>query len=516
MAGTAKAAVWIMIATMLSKLLGFFREVVLASFYGTGAYADVFLLTLNIPGLIIAIVGSAIATIYVPIYFETKEKEGTEGALKFTNNMINIIALLAIVVAILGLLFTEEFVKVFAVGFTGEKFRIAVSFTKIMIIGVIFLALSKILGTYLNVNDSFTVPSLIGIPYNIFIISAIAISTKTNVIIMAIGALLGMASQMLFQLPFAIKKGYKYQPYLNVKEDNIKSMIILMLPMIIGVAIGQINTAVDKALATTLGDGPLSALNYANKLNDFVMALFVTSIVTVIYPKLARMINADKKEDFVNTIVKSSNCILLLVLPITVGAIVLAEPIVRILFQRGAFDAESTNMTYNALRLYSLGLAAMGVRDVITRVFYSLSDTKTPMINASIALVMNIVMNLILIKPLGYKGLAISTSIASIVTVMLLFRSLKKRTGYFGGDKILKTGLKSLVSSVTMGVCTVFVYKGMYGILGAGMINELLSLVCSVVVSVVVYFILIMILKVDEMSLVFDIFGKAKSKFLKR
>ena len=516
MAGTAKAAVWIMIATMLSKVLGFFREVVLASFYGTGAYADVFLLTLNIPGLIIAIVGSAIATIYVPIYFETKEKEGTEGALKFTNNMINIIALLAIVVAIFGLLFTDEFVKVFAVGFTGEKFRIAVSFTKIMIIGVIFLALSKILGTYLNVNDSFTVPSLIGIPYNIFIISAIAISTKTNVIVMAIGALLGMASQMLFQLPFAIKKGYKYQPYLNVKEENIKSMIILMLPMIIGVAIGQINTAVDKALATTLGDGPLSALNYANKLNDFVMALFVTSIVTVIYPKLARMINADKKEDFVNTIVKSSNCILLLVLPITVGAIVLAEPIVRILFQRGAFDAESTNMTYNALRLYSLGLAAMGVRDVITRVFYSLSDTKTPMINASIALVMNIIMNLILIKPLGYKGLAISTSIASIVTVMLLFRSLKKRTGYFGGDKIVKTGLKSLVSSVIMGVCTVFVYKGMYGILGVGMINELLSLVCSVVVSVVVYFILIMILKVDEMSLVFDIFGKAKSKFLKR
>ena len=267
MAGTAKAAVWIMIATMLSKVLGFFREVVLASFYGTGAYADVFLLTLNIPGLIIAIVGSAIATIYVPIYFETKEKEGTEGALKFTNNMINIIALLAIVVAIFGLLFTDEFVKVFAVGFTGEKFRIAVSFTKIMIIGVIFLALSKILGTYLNVNDSFTVPSLIGIPYNIFIISAIAISTKTNVIVMAIGALLGMASQMLFQLPFAIKKGYKYQPYLNVKEENIKSMIILMLPMIIGVAIGQINTAVDKALATTLGDGPLSALNYANKLN---------------------------------------------------------------------------------------------------------------------------------------------------------------------------------------------------------------------------------------------------------
>ena len=177
----------------------------MASFYGTGAYADVFLLTLNIPGLIIAIVGSAIATIYVPIYFETKEKEGTEGALKFTNNMINIIALLAIVEPF-GLLFTDEFVKVFAVGFTGEKFRIAVSFTKIMIIGVIFLALSKILGTYLNVNDSFTVPSLIGIPYNIFIISAIAISTKTNGMVMAIGALLGMAVEMLFSYLLQLRK----------------------------------------------------------------------------------------------------------------------------------------------------------------------------------------------------------------------------------------------------------------------------------------------------------------------
>lgn len=516
MSKTAKAAAWIMIATMLSKLLGFFRELVLASFYGTGAYADIFLLTLNIPGLIIAVVGSAIATIYVPIYFETKEKEGNIGALKFTNNMMNIVFVLALIVAILGLLFTEEFVKIFAVGFEGQKFTTAVIFTKIMISGVIFLALSKILSSYLQVNDSFTVPGLIGIPYNILIITAIAISTKTNVNIMAIGALLGMASQMLFQLPFAIKKGYKYEPYLNLKEENIKNMIILMLPMLIGVAIGQINIAIDKTLASTLGDGPLSALNYANKLNDFVMALFVTSIVTVIYPKLAKMINADKKEDFINTIVTSSNCILLLVLPITVGAIVLAEPIVRILFQRGAFDAESTHMTYNALRLYSIGLAAMGVRDVITRVFYSLSDTKTPMINASIALVMNIILNFILIKPLGYKGLAISTSIASIVTVLLLFKSLKNRTGYFGGDRILKTGIKSLLSSIIMGIATSFVYNNIYNLLGVSIINEIIALIVSVIISAILYFMMIMCLKVEEMNLVFDIFNQIKKKIIKK
>ncbi|WP_042271305.1 murein biosynthesis integral membrane protein MurJ [[Clostridium] dakarense] len=516
MSKTAKAALWIMIATMLSKVLGFFREVVLASFYGTGQYSDVFLLTLNIPGLIIAVVGSAIATIYVPIYFDTKEKHGEEGALKFTNNMINITAVLSIVIAILGLLFTEEFIKVLAGGFEGEKFILAVKFTKIMIIGVIFLSISKILSSYLQVNESFTIPGLIGIPYNIFIIAAIAISTKTSPIVMAIGALLGMASQMLFQLPFAIKKGYRYKSYLNIKDENIKSMIVLMLPILIGVAIGQLNTTVDRALATTLGNGPLSALNYANKLNEFVMALFVTSIVTVIYPKLAQMTSSDNKDDFISTIVRSSNCIVLLVLPITVGAIVLAEPIVRILFQRGAFDADSTQMTYTALRLYSLGLVAMGVRDILTRVFYSLSDTKTPMINGSLALIINIILNLALIKPLGYRGLAISTSIASIITVILLFMSLKKKAGYFGGDKIIITGIKSLVAAIVMGVVTLFAYRSLYSVIGTGKINEIISVSISVMVGAGVYGLLIMIFKVEEVKLIFDIINKTKNKILKR
>lgn len=516
MSKTAKAALWIMIATMLSKMLGFFREIALASFYGTGAYSDVFVLTLNIPGLIIAVVGSAIATIYVPIYIDTKEKLGEEGALKFTNNMLNIVAILSIVIAILGLLFTDQFVHIFAGGFEGEKFDLAVNFTKIMIIGVIFLSISKILSTFLQVNESFTVPSLIGIPYNIFIILAIAISTKTNPIVMAIGALLGMASQMLFQLPFAIKKGYKYKPYLNINDENIKNMLVLMLPMLIGVAIGQINTTVDKALASGLGDGPLSALNYANKLNEFVMALFVTSIVTVIYPKLAQMTSSENKDDFISTIVRSSNCIVLLVLPITVGAIVLAEPIVRLLFERKAFDAESTQMTYTALRLYSLGLVAMGIRDILTRVFYSLSDTKTPMINGSIALIINIVLNLALIGPLGYRGLALSTSIASIITVILLFMSLKKKAGYFGGDKIIITGVKSLIAAIIMGVVTMFAYNGICSLMEPGKLNDIISVTCSVIVGAGVYGLLIMIFKVEEVKLAFDIINKAKNKLLKR
>lgn len=516
MSKTAKAALWIMFATMLSKVLGFGRELVLANYYGTGFYADVFLLTLNIPGLIIAVIGSAIATMYVPLYFDTKEKLGEEGALKFTNNMLNICCIVAIFIAILGLIFTKEFIMVFAGGFEGEKFELAVVFTKIMISGVIFLSASKLFSSYLQVNENFTIPALIGIPYNVIIILSIVISAKQDIRFLAVGALIAMASQLLFQIPFAFKQKYRYRPYINLKDDAIKDMIMLVLPMLIGVAIGQLNIAVDRALATTLGNGPLAALNYAARLNDFVMALFVASIITVIYPKLAKLSNTDNKEGFVNTIVKSSNTIILIVLPIAVGAIVLAEPIVRILFERGKFDATSTHMTSVALRLYALGLIAMGVRDILTRVFYSISDTKTPMINASIALLINIVLNFALIKVLGYAGLALSTSIASIITVVLLFRSLKKKSGYFGGDKIVKTGMKSLLASMVMGVITIFAYSNIFKLIGAGKLNEIIAVGLAVLIGASVYAVLIIIFKVEEVDLIFDLIKKMKKKIFKR
>lgn len=516
MSKTAKAALWIMIATMISKLLGFAREVVLASSYGTGQYADVFLLTLNIPGLIVAIVGSAITTTYIPLYFDTKEKKGEDEALKFTNNILNICAVITILIAILGLMFTDQFVQVFAGGFEGEKFQLAVQFTKIMISGVLFLGISKIFSSYLQVNENFVIPGLIGIPYNIIIITAIVVSTKTNILILAFGALIAMASQLLFQIPYACKRSFRYKPYIKLKDETVKEMVLLVLPMLVGVAIGQLNIFVDRALATTLSDGKLSALNYANKLNDFVMALFVTSVVTVIYPKLARMSNSENNNGFVNIIVKSSNSITLVVLPIAVGAIVLAEPIVKILFQRGEFDAYSTYMTATALRFYSLGLLAMGIRDILYRVFYSMSDTKTPMINGSIALIINIVLNLLLIKKLDYIGLALSTSISSIITIILLFISLNKKVGYFGGDKIIKTWIKSLISSIIMGVAASFIFNIVSSSIGTSMIKDIVSVGCGVLSGAVIYTILIMILKVEELSLVFDMINKGKNKLLKK
>ncbi|MDK2586341.1 murein biosynthesis integral membrane protein MurJ [Romboutsia sedimentorum] len=508
MSKATKATLALMIATIFSKVLGFGRSVVLASSYGTGMYSDAYLTAMNIPLVIFTIIGTTLGTVLIPIYFEVNSNLGEKKALKFTNNVFNIVIVSCILLAIVGFVFAEPLVKVFAMGFEGNTLKIAVDFTRITIIGIVFTGLSYVMTAYLQIKNNFTVPGLISVPKNIMIIGSIILSVKYNPYIMIWGTLLGMSTEFLFQLPFAIKSGYKYQPYINIKDEYIKKIAWLIGPVLIGVAVNQINTMVDRTLASTLVEGSISALNYANKLNGFVMGLFIASIAAVIYPMLSKLSSDDNKEKFTSSVVQSINSVILLVIPISVGAMVLATPIVKLLFQRGEFDARATSMTAIALVMYSIGMVAFGLRDILGKVFYALQDTKTPMINGGIAMVMNIVLNLILVKYLQLAGLALATSISAIVCIFLLFGSLKKKIGYFGQDKILETTLKSIVSSIAMGVGTYLVYNLLSGILGTGFITEAISLFGSVAVGTVVYGILVILLKVEEISIIMDLIKK--------
>ena len=496
MSRTAKNAVIIMVATLLSRVLGFLRETILANFYGTSMVADVFVLTFNIPGLIISIVGSVIYMMYIPMYYDTRDRLGEDEALKFTNNILNILSVFSIIVSILGIIFAGEIIKIFAIGFTGEKFNLAVQFLRIMMFGVLFLSLNKIQSSFLQVKESYLPASIVGVVYNIVIIIAIFISVKLGSYYLAIGALVGLFIQVLLLLPCMYKRGYRYSFYMNIKDESIIKMIKLSIPMMMGVAMSQLNVYVDKALASTLGDGKLAALNYASRLNDFVVALFVTSLITVIYPKLSQFVNNKDTINFKKIIVKSSNCIILVVVPIVLGAIILAEPIVRILLERGSFSAESTAMTSNALKLYAIGIIGYAVKEILSRGFYSLGDTKTPMINSSISV--------IFIKPFSYMGLAMATSISYMVTVVLMFFSLRKKVGSFNGSAVVSTFLRSLIGAIVMSIVVILIYNNLVAVLGLSFIGECTSLAAAILGGIIVYIICMKILKVEEMKLVED------------
>jgi putative peptidoglycan lipid II flippase len=514
MSKVTTAALGLMIATMLSKILGFGRELALASAYGASSYSDAYLVALNIPMVIFAAIGTAIATSYIPLYCDIREKSGEENSIKFTNNLISVIVILTTLATIIGVVCTKPIVKLFAVGFEGETLKLAISFTRIMLLSMAFTGINYIITAYLQVKGNFMVPGFISVPKNLIIIGSILASAfYGDIYILIYGTLVAMCSELFFQLPFAFKKGFKYKPYLEIKDENVKKLIFLVAPVFIGVSVNQINTMIDRTLASSLVEGSISALNYGNKLIGFILGLFVMTISTVIYPMLSKLASQNDIKGLKEATRKAVNIMIILIIPVTAGALVLSEPIVRLLFERGSFDARATSMTASALFFYSIGIIGFGLKDVLSRVFYSLQDTKTPMINSVMAVVLNIVLNLILVKYMAHSGLALATSISSIICIILLFISLKKKIGDFEQDKILKVTFKTILASIIMSIITKLSYGYLDGILGNGFMGQALVLGISVLIGILVYLGLVILFKVNELDIVIDM---VKSKLRKK
>ena len=508
MSRVAKAAVGLMAATLVAKILGFGRELALASAYGASGVSDAFLVAMNIPAVIFTAIGTSLGTAFIPLYCEVNANKGEQSSNKFTNNVFNIVVIICIVISVIGAIFTPQIVKIFAVGFEGETLRLAIYFTRVMILGLAFLGMSYIMMAYLQVKENFIIPGFMSVPYNILIIISIIVSVKISPYLLPWGTLIGLSLQFLFQLPFAIKKGYRYKLYIDVKDEHLKRMLWLIAPVLIGVAVNQINTIVDRTIASTLVEGSISALNYATKLNQFVMGMFIVSISSVVYPMLSKLSSENNKEQFNKSIITSVNTVTLLVIPISIGAIILANPIVKLLFQRGEFDVRATQMTAVALIFYSIGMIGYGLRDILGKVFYSLQDTRTPMINGVIAMVLNITLNILFVKYTNMQ-LAFATSISALFTIALLFISLRRKIGSFGGKSIALGMIKSLISGIIMAVVTLFAYNTIANILGSGFIKEVITLALSVGIGAIVYGTSIIILKVDEVNIILE---KVKGK----
>ncbi|NLZ49100.1 MAG: murein biosynthesis integral membrane protein MurJ, partial [Clostridiales bacterium] len=453
-----KTALLLMIITIVSKIFGFGREIALSYFYGATNISDVFIISQTIPNVIFSFIGTGISTGYIPSYSKIEQKFGKNEGVRYTNNLVNILLILCTGIIIIGLIFTDKIVKIFAAGFEGDTLALAVRFTRISLFGIYFTGLINIFGGFLRLQGNYVIPASVGFPMNIFIILSIFLSSKTNVSVLAIGSVIAAASQLALFIPFLRRKGYRYKFLVDINDENTKKMIYVALPIILGVSAKEINVLVDKTFASSIAVGGISALNYASKLNGFVRGLFVTSIATVMYPMISKMVAQNNFDGLKKSVSEAINLIIIFVIPSTIGAMIFVEPVVKLLFGRGAFDPKAISMTSNALFFYSIGMASFGLRDILSRVFYSMQDTKTPMINAFISLGLNIILNMILSRFLGIGGLALATSIASIFCTGLMFVSLRKKIGPFGMKNTTISFIKILASSLVMSVVAYVVY----------------------------------------------------------
>lgn len=492
-----KTVIILMLLTVTSKILGFTRDITLSYFYGASIISDVYLISLAIPTVIFAIIGKGISTGFIPMYIHIESNRGTERANHFTNNIVNIVIVLCTIILIFGVLFTEPIVKLFASGFEGETLSLAVNFTRITLAGIYFIGLNYVFSAFLQTKEVFIIPAFIGLPANVIMIGSFFFSSQSNLYVLALGSLIAVGSQFLFISFYGYRNNFRYRPSLDIKNRDIKKMSYLALPAILGSSVAQINILVDKTIASRIAEGGISALNYASTLNLFVIGIVVTSIITVLFPKITKLAEEKNIVKMKKTLSYAINAVNLFILPSTVGYMIFAEPIVLLLFGRGEFDAHALSMTSYALFFYSIGLVGVSLKEILSNAFFSLHDTKTPTIISTIAVAMNIILNFILSRYLGLGGLALATSISAIVGSMLLLFSLRRRIGSIGLHTMLWTVSKIMLASFVMGVLSKLAYSFLINNFSIS-----ISLLLAICLGILVYSTLVYFMKIDEVNMI--------------
>ena len=516
---TKTTALVLMLIILTSKITGFFRDIVLAQTFGAGEITDAYLTALNIPVVLFDGISVALGTTFIPIYFKIKSSKGQEEVNKFTSNILNIVILISLVFVLLGVIFAPYIVKIFAVGFKGDVFDLTVNYSKILIFSMVFIAINGLVSSYLVASGNVYISGAITIPFNIFVIIAIIFASVTESYVMVYGTLIAYIAQLLFQLPLLIKKGYKHRLTVNLRDENIRQILFLVIPVFIGSYINQINAVVNRTLASTLDSGSITALNYANKLNMFAVGVIAVAISTIMYPILSKLASEGNKKLFKINISKSINMIVIIMLPIMVVMTTFSTEIVKVLFEEGSFNSHDTYLTSTALFFYSIGILSYGLKELLAKSFYSLQDTKTPVRNATISVVINIVFSIILVNIMGIGGLALASSISATVTTMLLLISLRKKIGKIGFSYILKTFIKGAIASIVMYIIMRIAYNYIfiYGSRFALESRKFIAFNCfiSVILGMSTYLIVVFALKVKEVKEIFDaILFKLKNYFI--
>ena len=486
-----KAVVNVMIITIVAKLLGFAKEVMLSYFFGASGISDAYLISQTIPGIIFQFVGTGLATCFIPVYSSISNNEGEKGANYFTNTILMIVFIFSTVIVLLVMGNTEFVVKIFAAGFEGGTLKQAVFFTRIGIFSLYFSAIIYVMNSYLQMKNRFSLVAFTAVPNSIMILLSIIAGAKLEIIWLPIGSILAVFIQASFLLVMAHRENFHFSLNMDFKNHKVLEMLKLMIPVTIGVSINELNLLIDRTLASGIAVGGISALSYAESIVMFVQGIFVQTIATVYYPALTDMVEKRDVKGTEKALQDAMQGMFFLLIPVTIGCIVLSKDVVEILYGRGNFGQDAAQMTSIAFGLYTLGIVGYGFREIFSRFFYAYHDTKTPMINAAIGVGVNIIMNLTLSPIIGIGGLALATSVSSTLTAILLFIQMHKQYGNVFELETIVDYVKIIISAGIMGIVVYFVHTFM------AISNLYISFVMTVLSGVITYFICVVILKVN-------------------
>ena len=475
MSGLARAATTVSLAFVASRALGVLREVIIAQQFGTSPELDAYRAAFVIPDTIyLLIAGGALASAFIPTFAgflaradeaggraptpnhpERVEGSAWESGERLASTIINSVFLfLASISLVVALLAPWLVTNVLVPDFSPEQQALTTMLLRIMLISTTIFGVSGIAMSILNARQHFLLPALAPIVYNLAIIAgALLLGPRIGVMGLTVGIVAGALAHLLVQVPALVRYGFHWQPALALGNAHVREVARLMGPRVFGLAITQLNFFINARLASGLAAGSLAALYYAWTIMLLPEGVVAQALATAIFPTFAAQSARGELAQMRATFATAMRSLLFLILPATVGLFVARGPIISVLLQRGRFDATSTELTAFALQFYALGLVAHSALEIITRAFYALHDTRTPVAVGAAAMALNVVLSLLLIQRLSFGGLALANTVATTLEVSSLFLLLRRRMGGVNGSMLAPAAARMTLAALLMGVC---------------------------------------------------------------
>jgi putative peptidoglycan lipid II flippase len=540
----ARSAGIVSIAVMFSRVLGLVREQVFAYYFGAGFIYDAYQVAFRIPNVLRDLFAEgALSAAFVKVFTDYQINKSEKEAWQLASMVMNALAVVLSVITILGILFSHQFIAIVADKFSPEKAALASTLTQIMFPFILLVALAAVAMGVLNTKGVFGVPASASTVFNISsLVLGLSLAywlsgggweksfdknalpstgAQWAIIGMAIGTLIGGAAQFLMQVPSLLKVGFRFSPMLSFTDPGVRHVMRLMTPAILGTSAVQINVLVNTFFVSGI-DGGVSWLSYAFRLMQFPIGIFGVAVGTASVPVLSRMASEGRTKDFRDTLSTSLNLVFLMTLPSACGLIVLGEPIIRLIYERGAFGATSTSMTAWALAGYSIGLTGYAAIKVLSPAFYALDDAKTPMLIALASILVNGLasylfrnwlsgVNVSDATPsgLGHVGVALATSSVALVNFVALAFMMRRRIGRLNGREIFSAFTKIAVASAVMSAVAYASYYLLSRQLGvAGIAAKLIEALIPIALAGIVFFGVAKALGVKELDRAYGAFAR--------
>ncbi|MFQ5952581.1 MAG: murein biosynthesis integral membrane protein MurJ [Candidatus Omnitrophota bacterium] len=491
-------------AITTSRILGFVRDIIFARWFGTSIFAQAFVVAYRIPNMLRDMVGEgATDAAIVPVLTEYRHTRSEEEYWKAARVILNLLLSVLIILSFVGVFFAPVIVRVIAPGFIRdpEKFSTAVLLTRWVFPYILFLGLVAYSKGVLNSLHYFTTPAFAPVILNTTIILALLLLTPIiGIKGVVVGVLLGGVFQVLMQIPPLYSRGFRLERGFQLAHPVAKRIGRLLLPRMLGTTVYQLSVLIDTILASLawiVGKGGVAALYYSNRLVQLPLAVFGISLATAALPRMSKEVAEKDIDKLKSTVSFSLKTVFAIMVPASIGLMILAGPIVRILFQRGEFTIYSTAITSSALFFYAFGLFAYAGIKILVSTYYSMGDTKTPVKTAAVSLFVNLVFNLILMWPLKIGGLALATSIAATCNFVILYVLLVRRIGDVGTASIVASFGRICGASVLMGIVTFVVAHALLDPTLAVGIRGFVNILITVLASCATYLIAAYIINVE-------------------